>query len=117
MERQEKPGEAKRTPEELVRDYESVILDIPIGEGPAYNLPIRREWIHQAGILNKDVIELDQIVIEETLEGSLDWLTDRESQPLEKWWWHLQKIYHRSYPAELLPEYLRSLYLKHLKKT
>ena len=117
MGRQERVKNDKRTPEELVRDYESVILDIPIGEGPAYNLPIRREWIHQAGILNKDVIRLDRIVIEETLEGSLDWLTDRESQPLEKWWWHLQKIYHRSYPAELLPEYLRSLYLKHLKKT
>ena len=85
MGRQERVKNDKRTPEELVRAYRSVILDIPIGEGPAYNLPIRREWIHQAGILNKDVIRLDRIVIEDattTSQGAdfLCLLTNQENR-------------------------------------
>jgi len=112
MER-ERSGQDKRSAKDLVRAYESVILDIPIGEGPAYNLPVRRERIYQAGIFNQDVIELDQIVMEETLNGSLDWLPDEDEEPLEKWWWHLKKIKEGIYPAHLLPEYLREMYLRH----
>jgi hypothetical protein len=37
---------------------------------------------------------------------------DPEKYPLDHWWWHLDKIAKRTYPAELLPEHLRDLYLQ-----
>jgi len=37
---------------------------------------------------------------------------DDNSQPLEKWWWHLHKIAKGSYPKELLPDYLQEVYKK-----
>jgi len=62
--------------------------------------------------LTPEIEELDRIVIEEALDGSLDWLPDDDTKPLEKWWWHLPKIARREYPAELLPDYLREIYLR-----
>ncbi|WP_156874815.1 hypothetical protein [Thermodesulfobacterium hveragerdense] len=32
---------------------------------------------------------------------------DPEKYPFDHWWWHLDKIAARTYPAELLLEYLR----------
>ncbi len=37
-------------------------------------------------------------------------IEDDDSQPLEKWWWHLHKIAEGSYPKELLPDYLQKVY-------
>ncbi len=35
---------------------------------------------------------------------------DDNTQPLEKWWWHLHKIANRTYPKDLLPDYLKEYY-------
>ncbi len=35
---------------------------------------------------------------------------DDNTQPLEKWWWHLHKIANRTYPKDLLPDYLKGYY-------
>lgn len=90
------------------RRYRSCVLDIDVGEwGPAMWIPELREQIRE---VTPEIEELDRIVIEEVLKGSLDWLPDDDTKPLEKWWWHLQKIYRRKYPAALLPSHLRPLY-------
>jgi len=59
------------------------------------------------------VKEADRALFEYILENGADtamWKPDEAS--LDKWWWYLDKIAEKSYPAELLPEYLREIYLK-----
>jgi len=34
-------------------------------------------------------------------------IQDDDTQPLEKWWWHLHKIANGTYPIDLLPDYLK----------
>jgi len=36
-------------------------------------------------------------------------IQDDDTQPIEKWWWHLHKIAEGTYPKDLLPEYLRGV--------
>lgn len=39
------------------------------------------------------------------------YLEKDKNHPLEYWWWHLDKIAKKEYPAELLPEHLREIYI------
>ena len=90
--------------------YRSCVLDIDVGEwGPAMWIPTLRDKISE---VTPEIEELDEIVVEEALVGSLSWLVDDETQPLEKWWYHLRKIAAHRYPVELLPEHLRRIYLE-----
>jgi len=78
-------------------------------------IPIR-DIIEERGLADK-VVELDKNLIRYTLEiGSVDVPPERlygeVNPPLEKWWWYLDLIAERQYPAELLPEALRDVYKK-----
>jgi len=77
-------------------------------------IPIR-DIIEERGLADK-VRELDKNLIRFTLEiGSADVPPERiygeVNPPLEKWWWYLDLIAERKYPAELLPPYLQEVYL------
>jgi len=77
-----------------------------------------REVIHQRGLEGrKEVIEADISLIKSILgdEPQYTWPPDSddpEKYPLDHWWWHLDRIAERTYPADLLPEHLREIYLK-----
>ncbi len=62
----------------------------------------------------EDIRKHDKWLIEDIKEIIKVNLTieDDDSQPLEKWWWHLHKIANGSYPKELLPDYLQEIYKK-----
>jgi hypothetical protein len=51
----------------------------------------------------------------EIMESSDEPLEDDESQPIEKWWWHLHKVAKGKYPSLKLKEYLREIYRKRRK--
>ena len=104
--------EKERLAQDLAKRYWDFISEIPVGEGPALWIPYQREKIAEAGVSTPEIEELDEIVVEEALAGSLSWLKDDETQPLEKWWYHLRKIATRRYPSDLLPEHLRRIYLE-----
>ncbi|KAA0257229.1 hypothetical protein FHQ18_11735 [Deferribacter autotrophicus] len=70
--------------------------------------------------LTDELIELDKQIIrglkKYTAEVNRKYVDD---DPLEKWWWHLDKIQNGTYPPELLPDYLQVEYFKlhpHLKR-
>jgi len=78
-------------------------------------IPIR-DIIEERGLADK-VIELDKNLIRYTLEigdafPPKERLYGEVNPPLEKWWWYLDLIAERQYPAELLPEALREVYVK-----
>jgi hypothetical protein len=49
------------------------------------------------------------------LDSSDEPMEDDDSQPIEKWWWHLHKIAKGKYPSLVLKEYLRDIYRKRRK--
>ncbi len=51
----------------------------------------------------------------EVLEGSDEPMQDDDSQPIEKWWWHLHKVAKGKYPSLMLKDYLREVYRKRRK--
>jgi len=73
-------------------------------------LPDYREEILSRG-LEAEAREVDTFVLSH-LDGLPEIWEDDDTKPLEKWWWHLGKIARREYPAELLPEHLREVYLR-----
>ncbi|WP_022854448.1 hypothetical protein [Thermodesulfatator atlanticus] len=94
----------KVTPEEMYRfvsealtfSAEELILLLPEYREGLKNSPKTRD--------------VDRMVFENIKNLPEIW-EDDDTYPLEKWWWHLRKIAHREYPAELLPAYLREIYL------
>ncbi|MFB3895820.1 MAG: hypothetical protein ACE14V_05905 [bacterium] len=74
-----------------------------------------RDEIHQMGLdTDPKIIEIDKMVLNLALHKYRGDYKDEEQQdkPLESWWWHLDRIYDRTYPVELLPPHLRGIYLK-----
>ncbi len=61
-----------------------------------------------------EVKETDIRLLKQVLEYGSD--PPAEDGPFEKWWWQLHKIAERTYPPELLPDYLREIYEKELNK-
>ncbi|MFN3599349.1 MAG: hypothetical protein ACK4VK_06410 [Aquificaceae bacterium] len=51
----------------------------------------------------------------EHLENSDEPMEDDNSQPIQKWWWHLHKIAKGKYPTMALKEYLRDIYRRRRK--
>lgn len=81
-----------------------------------------REKVHQEGLEDSVYVKkTDRKLIQnihrflEAMEMSDEPLQDDNSQPLEKWWWHLHKIAKGRYPSLTFPEYLREIYRKRRK--
>ena len=75
-----------------------------------WNIPSIREKLKDYGD-NEEVRKLDKWLLED-LKGILKvntYFKDDNTQPLEKWWWHLHKIANGTYPIELLPNYLKNV--------
>lgn len=78
-----------------------------------------REIIYLRGLEDKDEVKnSDKQLIECVLaEGSYPPDSDDPSNfPFSHWWWHLEEIGKKTYPPELLPDYLREIYLDALNK-
>jgi hypothetical protein len=70
-----------------------------------------RDEVEEAGLDNNPVVkEADEFVLRSVLKEGFQGYARRENQPLEKWWWHLDKIARKEYPPELLPDHLKELY-------
>ncbi|MFN3870530.1 MAG: hypothetical protein ACK4MW_03470 [Aquificaceae bacterium] len=81
-----------------------------------------REKVHQEGLedsvyVKKADAKLFQKVhlFIEHLENSDEPMEDDDSQPIEKWWWHLHKIAKGKYPSLALKDYLRDIYRRRRK--
>ncbi len=103
-----------------VRMYKTAVWDFK--EQP-YPIPQERENVNREGFDDdEEVLAHDKILLshlKEYLEFAhsyyqkqLDYnpLQDDPAQPLEKWWWHLNKIAKGEYPIDKLPEHLREIY-------
>lgn len=93
---------------EYLRMYTFAVMDPDIFPS---NIPSIREKLKDYED-NEEVRKLDVWLLED-LEDILNvnpTIQDDDSQPLEKWWWHLNKIAKGTYPKDLLPEYLRKSY-------
>ncbi|AIH04202.1 hypothetical protein [Thermodesulfobacterium commune] len=75
-----------------------------------------REEIHQQGLDDEEDVQIaDLMLIEVVLQKGADpsdLFDDPQKYPFDHWWWHLDKIGEKTYPAQLLPEYLRNIYLR-----
>jgi len=76
-----------------------------------------REKVHQLGYDNHPLVkEADEnfiLFLDEMKERAERWrvsFIDDPTQPLEKWWWHPNKILKGEFPLEKLPLYLRKVY-------
>jgi hypothetical protein len=84
------------------------------GEGPA--LRQLRDDISKLALTNDEAAELADIdagVIEYllTLDSVAPYLLDDDNaQPLDSWWWYLDEIRAKTFPADQLPEHLRVVY-------
>ncbi len=65
-----------------------------------------KEYDWDEGIRENDIWLLEDL--KEILKANPA-IEDDDSQPLEKWWWHLHKIAEGTYPKDMLPQYLRNL--------
>jgi hypothetical protein len=75
-------------------------------------LPVR-DAIHEEGLDDDPrVKELDKQAILYAIKEGSDMPMERDYEDIRRWWWHLEKIARGQYPAELLPDYLREIYLK-----
>ena len=75
-----------------------------------WDIPVIREGLKEyTG--NKEVQKIDKYLIENLKEilKVNPTIQDDDTQPLEKWWWHLHKIANGTYPIELLPDYLKKV--------
>jgi len=83
--------------EALAPDYRTMVLEF---EHVPFDLQKQRELIHEYGVENEEpVIFADQYLLDsldDYIENAPRWhgfkIEDDPSQPLEKWWWHLNRI-------------------------
>ncbi|MCX8164086.1 MAG: hypothetical protein N3D14_01670 [Aquificaceae bacterium] len=81
-----------------------------------------REKVHQEGLENSVYVKkADKKLFQnvhrflELMETSDEPLEDDDTQPIEKWWWHLHKVAKGKYPSLMLREYLRDVYRRRRK--
>ena len=94
----------------------SVIQGLP--EGIAPGLREQRQHVAQQRLNEQQLAVLryaDEFLLEaltDEAESALpaELLRDDPTRPLTQWWWHLGKLRAGTYPAELLPPYLRAIY-------
>ena len=108
--------------EALAPDYRTMVLEF---ENVPFDFQKQRELIYEYGVEDEEpVIFADQYLLDsldEYIKNSPKWhgfkIEDDPSQPLEKWWWHLNKIARGKFPEDKLPEHLRDIYReRYLKK-
>ena len=83
--------------EALAPDYQTMILEF---ENVPFDFQKQRELIYEYGVEDEEpVIFADQYLLDsldEYIKNSPRWhgfkIEDDPSQPLEKWWWHLNRI-------------------------
>ena len=92
---------------EYLRMYTYAIMDPDIF--PSY-IPSIREKLKEYGD-NEEVRKLDKWLLEDLKEilKINTYFKDDDTQPIEKWWWHLHKIANGTYPMDLLPDYLKKV--------
>ena len=105
----------------LIKEWEMNLLYPGGGQTPPAFLDFdndtafdARDELHQAAMDNiPELIRVDIMALELALTKVHAEYDEeyRKAQPLESWWWHLDKLRARTYPAELLPSYLREIYL------
>lgn len=82
--------------------------------GEDFNMRESRERVSELGKdADSEVKMIDEIVIEAAIANDYiadSALDDDQTRPLQNWWWHLGKIRHKTYPAELLPNHLQAVY-------
>ena len=101
--------------EALAPDYQTMVLEF---ENVPFDLQKQRELIYEYGVEDNETVRFaDQYLLDnltDFIENSPEWhgfeVQDDPSQPLEKWWWHLNKIAKGEYPIDNLPEHLREIY-------
>lgn len=78
--------------------------------GGGFGLREAREEAANVGLLVPPA--MDEEILESVLVDSLaeSLFADDDNQPLYRWWWHLGKIRDKTYPAELLPDTLQTIY-------
>ena len=99
----------------LVKNYQTMVLEF---ENVPFDLQKQRELIYEYGVEDNETVRFaDQYLLDnltDFIENSPEWhgfeVQDDPSQPLEKWWWHLNKIAKGEYPIDKLPEHLREIY-------
>jgi len=83
---------------------------------PTADVPLAiRESIYIRKLEDRqDVKEADIFLIECVLKDGADPpdTDDPEKYPPFHWWWHLDKIADKTYPADLLPEHLKEIYTR-----
>ncbi len=108
--------------EALAPDYRTMVLEF---ENVPFDFQKQRELIYEYGVEDEEpVIFADQYLLDsldEYIKNSPKWhgfkIEDDPSQPLEKWWWHLNRIARGEFPEDKLPEHLREIYReRYLKK-
>ncbi len=111
------PSELSPKNEKLIKEWEIATTK---GVGPIlpYALDMytgevwmpTRDAIHAASIDNDPrVIKTDINLIKLIIDHPSLIQTRDDNQPIESWWWHLDKIVDHSYPADLLPQYLKEI--------
>ncbi len=99
----------------LVKNYRTMVFEF---ENVPFDLQKQRELIYEYRADEDEITKFaDRALLRRLayfLKNSLRWhgfkIEDDPSQPLEKWWWHLNKIAEGKYPVDKLPEHLREIY-------
>ncbi len=109
--------DSSRFYKKLIEDWEFAVSEddciYDYYNAPSW-LPVRDE-IHKLGLDEDErVKELDKQAIVKAIKLKAEKPYERDYEDLARWWWHLEKIADGTYPAELLPEHLREIYLKTL---
>lgn len=115
---QEEKTEPQLEYSELIKDWKIAVsegfgkisLALDYHAGPPW-LDVR-DKIEKLGLgTHPDVIKHDIELIKTAITWKTGGTYESEDHPLSYWWWHLDKIARKEYPAELLPEHLRKIYL------
>ncbi len=105
----------RTAPKEAHLDWRTAVLEF---SSTPFALSKIRETIHDLELDNNEVVKkADRTLLrnlKDYLKNSPKWhglkIEDDPNQPLEKWWWHLNKIAKGEFPTEKLPEHLKEIY-------
>ncbi len=108
-------GAVKEAAELLINRWGAAVAEF---EDIFFELQGIREEIDRAGLNDAQEIKFYDKLFFEDIPYYMDIakkvyglsLQDDDGQPIEKWWWHLNKIAEGKYPADKLPEHLREIY-------
>ncbi len=107
--------------DELIEDWEwnATVNELSFPGVTCYHfaatLLVIRDEIEELGLSNDPrVMEIDKRLIEYVVQHGSDppYEAEPKEYPIEKWWWHLEEIGKKRYPAELFPPHLREIYEK-----